>query len=293
MKEDDMLSRRSRRFLIIALSCIVILPISLWAVPGDCNGDASVGTPDAVMIVNYLINNGTLGPNPADCDCDGHPGITMGDALQVIGAGFYGCLLFPSPGTDQSVPSRVKFYYNSRVDFGATPTPKSSVDIYVNVPAGFDIEAFYVPFSFAADPGGQVLDVANIDYTGTVAADISTTDIDNVNKNFVIGGGATGTVTALPGGTNGKLCTVRFNLVSQPTDNPTGLEITATSHFPPMLIHQVCYGGIDLQRVFLPEFMRAPYGDVNSDQTCNVSDAVWIINYIFVGGLRPGDREPW
>jgi hypothetical protein len=37
-------------------------------------------------------------------------------------------------------------------------------------------------------------------------------------------------------------------------------------------------------------------GDVNCDETCNVSDAVWIINYVFVGGNSPcdtsGDGEP-
>jgi Peptidase family C25/Propeptide_C25/Dockerin type I domain len=32
-------------------------------------------------------------------------------------------------------------------------------------------------------------------------------------------------------------------------------------------------------------------GDVNCDITCNVSDAVWIINYVFVGGNMPCDSD--
>lgn len=32
-------------------------------------------------------------------------------------------------------------------------------------------------------------------------------------------------------------------------------------------------------------------GDVNCDGTCNVSDAVWIINYVFVGGKEPCDTD--
>jgi PKD repeat protein len=32
-------------------------------------------------------------------------------------------------------------------------------------------------------------------------------------------------------------------------------------------------------------------GDVNCDDTCNVSDAVWIINYVFVGGNEPCDTS--
>jgi hypothetical protein len=33
-------------------------------------------------------------------------------------------------------------------------------------------------------------------------------------------------------------------------------------------------------------------GDANSDCTVNVSDAVWIINYVFIGGAQPGDCCP-
>jgi len=33
-------------------------------------------------------------------------------------------------------------------------------------------------------------------------------------------------------------------------------------------------------------------GDANCDGTCNISDAVWIINYVFVGGNAPCDTEP-
>ena len=33
-----------------------------------------------------------------------------------------------------------------------------------------------------------------------------------------------------------------------------------------------------------PDYM---YGDANGDQVCNVSDAVYIINYVFKGGPAP------
>jgi hypothetical protein len=32
-------------------------------------------------------------------------------------------------------------------------------------------------------------------------------------------------------------------------------------------------------------------GDTNCDGTCNVSDAVWLINYVFVGGNEPCDTD--
>jgi hypothetical protein len=33
-------------------------------------------------------------------------------------------------------------------------------------------------------------------------------------------------------------------------------------------------------------------GDANGDETVNVSDAVYIISYVFVGGGAPGDCAP-
>jgi hypothetical protein len=30
-------------------------------------------------------------------------------------------------------------------------------------------------------------------------------------------------------------------------------------------------------------------GDCNCDSAVNISDAVWIINYVFIGGAEPGD----
>jgi hypothetical protein len=287
-----MFSRQVIGILTAMLVITAICPVSLRAAPGDCNGDALVNSSDAVILVGYLFNGGSVA-NRSDCDCDGHPGITLGDVLQILAYSFMGCSVYPSPGTDLSVPSHVKFFFNSQVDFGATPTPRTSIEIHVDMPAGFDIEAFCIPFSFAADAGGQVLDLANIDFTGTVAANISGSVIDNVNKYFAIGGGGNGMVTALPGGTKGKLCTVNFNLVSLPTDNPTCLRMSTTDRITPLLFHQLCYSGVDGARVYLPEAIRAPYGDVNTDQTCNVSDAVWIINYVFIGGPRPGNLEPW
>lgn len=286
-----MFVRRIAFLVLIMLGLIAISPGLLGAAPGDCDGDGNVAAPDAVMLVNYLFNGGTV-TSPSDCDCDGHPGLSAGDVLQLLGALFSGCLLFPSPGTDLAVPSHVKFYFNGLVDFGATP-PRTSIQIDVDVPSGFDVETFYIPFSFAADPGGQVLNVANVDLTGTVAADMGSPLIDNTNKYFVIGGGGNGSITAIPGGTHGKLCTVNFNLVSLPTDNPTCLRMSTSDRIEPLLFHETCYSGIDRRRVFLPECMRAFYGDVNTDHAVNVSDAVYIINHIFVGGPRPGDREPW
>ncbi|MBD3218191.1 MAG: hypothetical protein GF310_07935, partial [candidate division Zixibacteria bacterium] len=33
-------------------------------------------------------------------------------------------------------------------------------------------------------------------------------------------------------------------------------------------------------------------GDANGDGAVNVSDAVWVINYVFIGGAAPGDCSP-
>ena len=106
---------------------------------------------------------------------------------------------------------------------------------------------------------------------------------------FYIQCNAAGSGPSLAGGASGLLCLADFT--SGPGD-PNDIVLISTARNWPMLLRNDYYAGSDGGRIYLPEFIRAPYGDVNSDGTCNVSDAVHIINYVFVGGAPPGDKEP-
>ena len=283
-----MYSKFFGRMLFIVPILILGFVIPLAAQPGDCNGDASVNASDAIPISNYIAFGTPVPGDSAECDCDGHAGITIGDALQILYFVFQGGAVYPSPSTDVPIPSGVRFYYNGKVDYGLT-TPKDFVDIEVEVPPGFDIYGLQLPFCFETEPGEQDVEVDNVDFSGSLIA--GTAFIDNASKSFhIFAGDANNPV--LTGGSKGILCRVNFNLLSLPTDDPNELKMCFTNRSMPVIFHEVGYDGIDRRRAFLPAFMRAPYGDCNSDQTANVSDAVWIINYVFIGGPIPGLYEP-
>jgi len=277
---------------ILAGSIIVLFFVSVCpalAQPGDCDGNAMISTADMVYLINYLYNNGPR-PSMDDCDCDTFPGVNFGDLLQLAGSLFIAAPLYQPFGTDLPIPSHVKFYYNVQIP-GSSPSV--NIDIYVEVPTGFNVESFVMPFSFAPQAGtGQASATCNsISFTGTVGnpAYLSSS-IDNINQHFIImGNSAPAGTPTLTGGTSGLLCTANFT--SGPgTPNP--LTITSTNRIWPMLFRNNYYPGYDGDRVYLPEFIRALCGDVNCDGSVNIADAVWIITYIFAGGPPPCDCEP-
>ncbi|NIW46370.1 MAG: hypothetical protein GWN30_16905 [Gammaproteobacteria bacterium] len=263
--------------------CVSIAP--LFAVAGDCDGDGDVNSADLVEMSEYIGFGIPIAGDSIDCDCDGHAGLTVGDVLQITQYFFFGASLYPGPSTDIAIPSEVKFYYNSRIDFGGT-SPKDSVVIEIDIPSGFDIYGYQIPFCFPTDPGQQDVEVASVDFTGSISPGGSY--IDNASKSVCIYDNN----FENPSDSKGKLCVVHFNLLSSPTDDPNQLHICYTNRSTAAIFRQAAYAGIDRQRVYMPSFMRARYGDCNSDRTANVSDAVWIINYVFIGGPAPGYYEP-
>ena len=283
-----MLRKKIVLLCVTALIIISGLNVTAWAITGDCNNDATVNVSDANFILSWLFTGGAL-PNMPDCDCDGFPGLNFGDMIHI-----YDYVFGPTnnvygyPSYDVPVPSLVKFYYN-------VPVPENEtnfiVDIYIDAPPGFDLAGYIIPFSFAQQPGTMQapLTCNSVDFTGTVANLTGGYQIDNINKYIIIYSVFNLTPT-ISGGSKGLLCSVDFT--SGPgTPNP--LTMTSTDKIWPMLFAQNGFAGVNGVRVFLPAAIRAQYGDVNCDGKVNVSDAVYIINYVFVPlSPEPGSCEP-
>jgi hypothetical protein len=284
------------KFKMLGIIFIIILLQTdfsgINAQPGDCNGDGYVNSSDAVYIINYLFNNGPGPVNYSDCDCDGFQGVNYGDPIQILYKIFLTGTLFPYPGSDYPQASQVKLFFNQQVDFSAIPAV-NTLQIYIDVPTGFDIYNFILPFSFLAETGQTNISVSNIDFTGTVGnPGLICSSIYNAEEMFVLNDCVAIYTPSFLGGSSGLLCTVTFTQ-DGPTANPNDLRLcTRAPALWPMLFARSDYNGTDGIRVFLPEFIRAPYGDGNTDQTVNVSDAVYIINYVFLGGPEPGNKEP-
>ena len=271
---------------ILAAIMSVISPYAA-AVPGDCNGDDRVNVSDAVMIVSWMFSGGAI-TNFMDCDCDGFPGINIGDIYQIYDYVYFGGAgPFAYPGEDYPVPSSVYFYYSK-----AIPENRDSFDvrITVDVPEDFDLEQFVLPFSFAQAPGSSQAPLTCnwVDFDGTLFNDSIVTEINNTDKVIIFRGGGYPEVI-LSGGSKGLLCTVNF---TSGAGDPNFLKLTSVNKLWPMLFTKTSYDGINGTRVFLPGIAGTPYGDVDCSGSVNVSDAIYIINYVFSGGPAPGDCEP-
>jgi hypothetical protein len=254
------------------------------AIIGDCDGDGQFSVADLVYLSSYVAGDAPANPNVYNCDCDGFPGVNYADYLQLI----VGPLLSP-PHSDYPMLSDVRFYFNTQI---APDAAEAEVQVLVEVPDDFPVEAFLLPLSFQAEDGQAQAAWTNTDFTGTVA-DFDAVrsvlypggDIISIEANNIEHGGG----PVLPAGASGLLCTLQF---SSGSGEPNDLRIASLAHSWPMLLKHVTYPGVDGDRIFLPQFIRAPYGDVNSDAAVNLSDAVQIINFVFVGGSPPGYEEP-
>ena len=256
--------------------------VSGQPVIGDCNGDETVNVSDIAYIENYL--EGIYPTPPSSCDCDGFPGINIADAMQIKASVFADAELYAPPGHDVPVQSRVKIFCNKQVDGTAD---NQSIPIYINVPLDTEIEAFWLPFAYAAGDGQAELICDSISFDGTVVTGVDHY-FNNTKKILTINSNASTPV--IPGSTSGLLCTAWFSQAAPGVNND--LILTNNGRYWPMLLRKRYYEGVDGERIMFPEIIRARYGDVNTDGFANVSDAVWIVNYIFIGGPVPGANEP-
>lgn len=256
-----------------------------YGVIGDCNNDGTKNISDATYVIAYLEGEGLPPVNYADCDCDGFPGVNIGDALQIIASLFDGASVFPWPGTDLIAPAAAGIMISGKVD----GTISTRTFVFMNNPGALG-GGFTLPFSFAAKPGEADLDCISI----TIGPQFSgvTSTIDNVGKTFRLNGpgiviAATanwevlGEVDFAPqaGGSAGSAVTV---------------EPATVGRYFPLLLKEKAYSGIDFKRMLFPRFIPdafATIGDVDSSGSINISDAVYLIAYIFSHGPRPSDPD--
>ena len=267
-------------------TCLLLLLLcgGAYGIIGDCNGDGVFDISDAVRVNAYLHGEELPPLNYADCDCDGFPGVNVGDALQIASV-LSGASLFPWPGTDLMAPGNTGIMISGKVN-GTTLT---KTFVFINNPSVLD-GGFTLPFSFAAKPGEADLDCISITINPVFAG--ITPEIDNIGKTFLLNGA----MSSMPATTNWEvLCEVDFapqaggNSGSVVTVKPT----TVGRYFP-LLIKTRAYNGIDFRRMLFPRYVPDTFGtigDANCDGSINISDAVYLIAFIFSGGHRPGDPD--
>ncbi len=214
-------------------------------------------------------------------DCDGYPGVNLGDMAQLVCKIFMGCDLYPATGRDMLMPSNVRMWVIGHPD-GANV---SSASVYIETP--IEINQIAIPYSYAAAPGQSDLTCTSVDFTESVANPHVGALIQDDDKLFVI------TSCGLPdpaidANSNGLLRTAHFGLAGV-AGTPVTVTPTSTNRYSALLIATQCYDGTDGERVFYPAFMPPPIGDCNCDRAIDIDDVVWLVEYTFADGPEPYD----
>jgi hypothetical protein len=277
-------------FLIFLIGSFLFLPLFLAtparAILGDVDGDGFVLVGDAVYLIAYLKGEGPPPVVRNDADCDNCPGITIGDALQIIGYAVGGQQLFPPVGTDLVVPSGIEII-TPWVDgnLGQIVTE----DVTINTVDQPDLYALVIPLSYQHLPDQTELECTAVDFTGTLLEGQGAGYIiDNLNKKVLIIVSQPTTVV-IPSGSDGAIAHLTFEVLVE--GDPTKLTVT---HFPPentiLLISEPYYGAGDPPgRMLLPKFDLSVVCDANGDGRITISDVVYLINFMFRNGPPPLD----
>jgi len=262
---------------------LLMLTMSSMAVaqPGDCDFSGAINVADLTYLTSYLYAGGPQ-PDLIDCDCDGFPGVNVGDLWQLTQAMFSTATLFVMPGTDVPQPTTASLMVLDKPD-GVWQT---SPTIIVKTPVRLD--AAVIVYSFAPGPGEADLSCTSVDFTGSVGTGLSA-NIDNVNHTIIITNPPPGPV--LPVVPNWALfATANFTLVT--LGNPVTLTATSTQTVFPMLLAQAAITGLDGVRVIYPTYAETRFiSDADCSGSINISDVVYLVNYIFGGGPPPGDPD--
>ena len=270
---------------VFALLLFLCLPTSSYAVTGDCDGDNDADINDWSYLLSYIYGTGDPPDDPEECNCDGFPGINLGDIMQLWWHVKYSTDLYDTYGYDYVVPSLVKLRFNKKIDGSAG---SNTVPIYIDVPDDIDIADFIIPLSFKAGTGEADLQYDSVSFANSFINGSFSRLYDNDDDYVVLT--SYGPSIIISGGTSGLMCTIYFSQNS--SGDKHALILTATDRMQLTLLAQSVYDGDDGERFILPQIIRAAYGDVNCDGVVNISDAVVIINYIYYGGDPPGSCEP-
>jgi hypothetical protein len=282
---------KMKKAVMFLASCIVLVSFiasPVGAIPGDVSGNGSVGWEDILYLLDYLFRGGAAPPNPIDADVDGSPGINIGDVLQLTGSLFDGCSLLPYTGVSVKVSSQIRFSSDLILIEDENTRDTTLIEIIAN--GGPDITGMVIPLSFANQAGEMEVDLAEVKFDGSIVpSDWSRLYvIDNVNKTLLLYPyGDNTTDPPLTQGTTGLVATLYFDQVV--AGNPVAMSVT---EIPPshqfMLISAYCADGTPpSERIFSPMLSLARNGDVNCDGIVNLTDAIYILNYLFKDGPPP------
>jgi hypothetical protein len=277
-------------FFMAVLLCSAVLeaqcPTGIW---GDCDCDGNCNVSDAVWLVNWIFNGTTTTPPSADCECDDYFGLGMGDVMQMLCYFYFGGNIYDNTPTFMPQASNLKFKQSRRLKVQNVGDTKI-LDVFLMAKKNYcggtnEFYGFMAPFSYASTGDEQHFDIITITTPFLYVH-------DPAKKYFVIY--SYDPYNPVISGT-GKhiLATIKFERVAGGGAGTDALELPVVQfeNFHQEVICTACSGHKQEGRAIIPNYagVDETYGETNCDDVVNVSDAVWIINYVFVGGPEPGD----
>lgn len=207
--------------------------------------------------------------------------------MQLIAYWLHGHELYSSSSADYPKSIDISFIFDKY--------PLKSENVYVarilvDVPNDIDIMSYAIPFSYAAEDDQTILICDSVNYNNPSVYKSSLLpqiDIMQEEEIFMLSQFDLGFRTVLYGGTSGLLCTVYFTKLSDGTPNDIKVVSTARGLYP-LLITDV-YKGVNGVSKLIPMISSTIPGDANCDGRIDISDAVWILMYLYTGGPAPGE----
>jgi len=284
-----------KKLKILSVFCVAFLVCGFFAqpalaIPGDVNGDTWVNASDVIYLISYLFLDGPPPPNPIDADVDGTAGISLGDMFQLTEHLFSPpCDLMPYTGLPPSF-SNIKFTFPV-ITSGGTDPFNVTLDLTDN--PGPDLIGIVITFSYQHEPGHVGVDLNSVDFAGTIVPPEWQTGsaIDPVHKKarLLLMPANLDDDPPLAAGTEGLIATLTFTRTENPAGSATFLSPTV---YPPtnspMVITDYCADDTPpADRVLIPRYVLGRNGDVNLDGRVDISDVVYLINFLFIGGPPP------
>ncbi|MCK5124938.1 MAG: T9SS type A sorting domain-containing protein [candidate division Zixibacteria bacterium] len=149
-----------------------------------------------------------------------------------------------------------------------------------------------IPLTWDAD-----VDLADVDFTGSAIDEweYPATSIDNEN-NTVVFGGASGLSDPITSGENVLIATLVFDYAGMCSSGEEVITIETTTVSSTSLLFVGCEEPTAIE--FVPPVSMSPVtietymaGDANGNCSVNIGDAVYIINYVFKGGVAPSPLD--
>jgi hypothetical protein len=279
--EDDILKQIN---LLISLAVLAVLCISYPAQAqtcprcGDSNDDGIVSISDITYLISYFFAGGSP-PSPC-ANVDGCGGVTTADLVRMDRFYRYSTPVFLDCNDTTSCSTIVggEVRVESYLTVQYPGSDSISVPIYIKTIAGV------TGLSLGFHSASALAPITSIDFTGSqVATDFVLSECKPADGKVLIVAGLAGQTP--PVYNHALLCRLNIRILSNYPPIPS---LPDSSFVTPGGEWRFVTDQLPYLRPAFVGYTCTACGDANSDMTIDITDIIYLIRFIFVGGETPG-----